>query len=110
MSMTRAEHHRRAQELLAPIAERTRYAVKVDQRADLTEEERDVLAVAQVHATLAAAPDLDYVARLEATAGDLVGRLRAALAELEADTSSESGETARSAATFIRERVLGEGQ
>lgn len=54
--MTRAEHYRRAQELLGPIAERTRYAVKVDRRADLSQESRDILAVAQVHATLAAAP------------------------------------------------------
>ena len=51
--MTRAQHHRKAEELLAPISTRLRRDVEADRDARLTEEDRDILAVAQVHATLA---------------------------------------------------------
>lgn len=56
MKMSRNQHWTTAQALLGPITERVQRDVKLDRRADLSQQSRDILAVALVHATLAAAP------------------------------------------------------
>lgn len=110
--MTRQEHYQRAETILAPVDQRVYEGRGPGPDADW----RTMLA--QVHATLAAAP-ADVAGEtqelvMELGSGqvipvDVVDRahLEAALEELERDTSSESGETAQAAARFIRERVLG---
>ncbi len=53
--MTRAQHHRMAEELLTPISSRLQYDLAAQRDARLTTQERDILSVALVHATLATA-------------------------------------------------------
>jgi hypothetical protein len=54
--MSRNQHWTTAQRLLGPISRRVQADLSVDVRADFTTEERDILSVALVHASLAAAP------------------------------------------------------